>query len=180
MTRRWKVTSAVAALVLIQASAWLVYRWAEDRRAGAFQFERLEPTPAPALDLEQADGRRATLRTFAPRFRLVHFWATWCAPCRTELPEVLELAADPEFRDRLAVLAVSVDDGWDPVARDYAGLPKAIWRADRAAVREEWTTSSFPETWLVDPQGRLRARMTGPRAWGTSAARRGLAALLKE
>jgi thiol-disulfide isomerase/thioredoxin len=111
--RNGRIALVVLAVLAVQLSAWWVYRHVERTRAGhedvtELAYERIESDPQ-ALDapLQSSDGRTVTLRSLIGKPLLVHFWATWCGPCRTELPKLVQLGRELGVR----VLLVSVDKG---------------------------------------------------------------------
>jgi len=159
----------------------------------------LEPEPAegalPALRLARAGGGELALEELRGRWLLLNFWATWCEPCLQELPHLAVLAgalADLPVR----LVLVSVDERWEEVSGLAAELERAAGmdpqggRAMQVAAGllqgklpavlllhdpEERAshalgTFKYPETWLVDPQGRLRLRFVGAKAWGAQEA----------
>lgn len=152
-----------AVLLCVQLALVGVYLWVERSRApeGPFRWERLDEA-APALVVER-DGAEVG-RPAEPH--LVHFWATWCGPCRTELPLLLE-AAEAEGVPLLAV----TDEPWPVVARFFDGqVPAAIVRDPTGIAAGAWQVSGLPDTFVVR-DGRVVARMGGPRDWHTTEAR---------
>lgn len=151
---------AVLALVGLQAllvGAYLAVE-ASRRTEEPFRWERLDE---PAPPLAAVRGEAAVPVPTAPH--LVHFWATWCAPCVVELPALLEAAEE----EGVPLLAVT-DEPWPVVTRYFGGdVPQAIVRADAAAA---WSVTALPDT-VVVRDGRVVARMGGPRDWTTSEAR---------
>lgn len=160
--------------------------------------------PAPGFSLADRAGHRVALSDLEGRYVLVNFWATWCVPCREELPHLAVLARRLHGRP-LTLVLVSVDDGWpdiDRLAADLAGAHRAaagnrvltdtlaMLRGEldnvvvlldaKAEAAARYGTSKYPETYLVGPEGRLRAKFTGPRPWGLEGAVRRLAAMLEE
>lgn len=118
---------------------------------------------ATGFTLPAMEGGNATLADYAGRVLLLNFWATWCRPCRVEMPWFLEF--QDAFAERgLAVLGVSVDDDWD-VVRAFLEQSPVDYRvaladtADRLAPFGPITV--LPTTWLVDRQGRLAATHVG-------------------
>lgn len=97
---------------------------------------------------------------------LVHFWATWCAPCVKELPALLD-AAEAEGVPLLAV----TDEPWPVVERFFGGgVPGGIVRDPAADAAARWGVSGLPDTFVVQ-DGRIVARMGGPRDWTSARAR---------
>ena len=97
---------------------------------------------------------------------LVNFWATWCPPCREEMPSLWRLAQsfDPQSFE---VVTVSVDDGWEPVEK-FLAAPRTPYRValdEGAKVSRTYGTTKYPESYLVDRDGKLRLKFVGPRNW---------------
>lgn len=111
----------------------------------------------PALDQH---GEERAWKGGSGHYTLVDFAASWCAPCRTTLPRVEELAHRfPE----LEVLVVSVDDrveGRDSLVESLGLELPVLWDADYA-IAEHYQPSGMPATFLVDPEGHVVYRHTG-------------------
>ena len=118
---------------------------------------------ATGFTLSVMEGGSATRADYAGRVLLLNFWATWCGPCRIEMPWFVEF--QDAFAERgLAVLGVSVDDGWD-VVRAFLALSPVDYRIALADTAERLAPfgpiSVLPPTWLIDRQGRLAATHVG-------------------
>ena len=119
---------------------------------------------APDLTVEQIDGSKLQVSARSGRFRLVHFWATWCPPCRGELPALFEMAQ--QNRRRLSVLAISTDSDWRAVRRFLGGrVPALVVRDPGGAGAEAFKVTDLPDSYLVGPDGRIRARFFGAQDW---------------
>ena len=105
---------------------------------------------------------------------LVHFWATWCAPCVRELPELLAFAR----ANRLELLAVSLDRDFTKVAGFFDHeVPREVVLARADAARELLGVEVLPDTYLVDAAGRVTERLHGAQNWQSPEARAWLAGL---
>ncbi len=136
-----------------------------DRARTAVDADDLEPLPAPPLRLPARGGGQLDLTKLRGKLVLVNFWATWCPPCRDEMPSLERLAASLE-PGSFEVVAVSVDDGWAPVEKFLAPrTPLKVVLDEGARTSLVYGTSKFPESYLVDEQGRLRLKFVGPRRW---------------
>ncbi len=171
-------TAIIAAVVVaLQAAAVVAYLQVErGRRVSAgFAVTTLPGLPAPALMVERVDGVELDVARDRGRVRVVHFWATWCVPCRKELPELLARAAEV---DGLELLAVSVDDDW-AVVREFfpAGVPRQVVRARDREAHRRYGTQALPDSYVVTPDGRLVERILGARDWSRPEARRYLRTL---
>jgi thiol-disulfide isomerase/thioredoxin len=130
--------------------------------------------PAPPLVLKDRDGREVSLAGLRGKVVFVNFWATWCGPCREEMPSLEALAREFDPGDT-AFLAVSVDDGWTPVDAFFEGRAKppfTLLLDPGQAVSAAWGTEKFPESWVVGRDGLLRYRIVGARDWDGAASRR--------
>lgn len=165
----------VVALAAAQVTALLTYRWVErERRASVgkqFRLEQLRATPAPDITLVRPDGSRQQLATLRGKTVLVHFWATWCPPCREELPRLLALGRDLARGGQFEVIAVSLDRNWETVAEFCGGrIPSEVFRDDGESTKA-YGVSELPDTYLIDPYGSLRVRFAGARDWSHESAR---------
>ena len=137
--------------------------------------------PAPALSLADARGRHHTLAEGRGRVTLVNFWATWCPPCVHEIPSMNRLAAayDPK---EFAIVSVNFKE--DPVhvrafmARVAVDFPVLLDVDGRVSAR--WSVFSFPSSFLLDRQGRIRYSVNTAIEWDTDEVRRVIDRLRRE
>ncbi|HUJ28341.1 MAG TPA: TlpA disulfide reductase family protein [Myxococcales bacterium] len=137
-----------------------------ERARGAVEADELSGDPAVLFKLPARGGGDLDLSSMKGKLVLVNFWATWCPPCRDEMPSLTRLAQqfDPQTFE---VLAVSVDDGWAPVDK-FLAQPQTPFRVvldEGAKVSRTYGTTKFPESYLVDRDGKLRLKFIGPRNW---------------
>lgn len=143
------------------------------------EIQRLALAELPRLALretvfEYGDGRRVSLADFAGNYVLVNFWATWCAPCREEMPSLDRLAAAFDG-ERFEVVAIA--SGHNPledIARfyDQAQLNMLdIYRSPDSALAQDYAVLGLPTTVLLDPQGYEIARLIGGTDWFTYSVR---------
>lgn len=119
---------------------------------------------APNFSLPNMEGEKISLDSFRGKAVLVNFWATWCGPCRQEVPSLEALYQ--KFKDRgLVVLGVSVDDeGWDTI-RTFLKTVRVTFPIvldEDQKVSENYETFRIPETYLVNPQGEIAGKIVGP------------------
>jgi thiol-disulfide isomerase/thioredoxin len=161
-----KLVSLVLAIVAIQVAAVFIYRGMERNRAGrdagSVSHERIPARPAPDIAITALDGRTVRLSEMRGRPVLLHFWATWCPPCRKELPRLLAFGREQSVH----VVAVSLDDNWDVVSTYFDGkIPGDIYLdASRKSIGS-FEVSVLPDTYLIDADGRIQLRFGGARAW---------------
>ncbi len=131
------------------------------------------------LVLTDLDGRTVDLKGLKGRVVVVNFWATWCEPCREEMPSLERL------RERLKgrpVEVLTVNYGENPVRiRDFLQrqkitLPVLLDPGKEAAAK--WRAGGLPITYLVDPRGRVRHYVFGERDWSSDESIRLVEALL--
>jgi|JI10StandDraft_1071094.scaffolds.fasta_scaffold72605_2 thiol-disulfide isomerase/thioredoxin len=126
----------------------------------------------PVLALDGLDGQAWTAARLKGKVVVLNFWATWCEPCRAEMPSLNALAQ--RHPHSLAVLAVNYQEG-EPRIRRYLQtvdirLPILLDRD--GAVAKAWTRRIFPTTVIVDATGKPRFVVTGEYDWaGPDAAR---------
>ena len=138
---------------------------AADLPALSHRFTTLpEPVTAPPLRLEDLDGRRHDLTELRGRPVIVNFWATWCPPCRREMPSLERLYQ--QWRERgLAVLAVDVGEDLETVFAFTGQLdppPSFPLLLDpEGATLEAWGVKGLPTSFLIDAQSRVVGRAIG-------------------
>lgn len=159
-----RTVRALLALGILQALLVGGYLLVERGRVtdAPFAIEPLDE-PAPALSVQRA-GEPHPIPA-GPH--LVHFWATWCAPCVEELPGLIA-AAEAEGVPLLAV----TDEPWPKVEAWFVGsVPAGVVMDPTGGAASGWRVSGLPDTFVVT-EGRLVGRMGGPRDWSTPGARR--------
>jgi len=122
-----------------------------------------ERQSAPTFELKDATGAKATLADYKDKVVLLNFWATWCVPCRAEIPWFQEF--DKKFKDQgFAVLGVSMDeDGWG-IVKPYVEERKITYRiviGDEHVSTMYGGIDALPTTFLIDREGKIAAIHTG-------------------
>ena len=121
--------------------------------------------PAPAYVSQTLSGDSVSLASLKDKVVLLNVWATWCHPCRTEIPELRDIHA--RYKDRgLELIGVSVDaEGNDEGIRAFMKefeMNYPVWRDPSERVSTQFLVIGVPATFLIDRQGILRWRKTGP------------------
>ncbi len=125
---------------------------------------------APPLRLVDMDGEVTDLRDLGGEWVMVHFWASWCGPCRKELPSIQRMA-EQLVPDTLRLVMVNTAETEDEVFAFLSIVaPDLTSLMDRdGQVTETWQPRGLPSSFLVDPQGRLRYIALGGRPWDSDA-----------
>ena len=137
------------------------------------------PRPLPEAHFVDAGGDAVSLSRFRGKVVLLNFWATWCGPCKREMPDLDRLQAELGGSD-FQVVALSSDRGGPAVVQpfyDDVGVQHlAVYNDRRAKVQRDFGVRGLPTTVLIDRQGRELGRLVGPAHWGSPEA----LALLRE
>ena len=152
---------------------------------GSAAADGLDPAGKPqAPDFTLADlrGEPVRLSDLRGRVVLLNFWATWCMPCRDEMPSMQRLWQT--YRDRgLTVLAVSTDTGGKKRVANFARrleLSFPILLDSDGQVSDRYQVSGVPASFLIDRQGRIVAHVLGSEDWASEAAFQQVERLLAE
>ena len=135
----------------------------------------------PPLALADLEGKPHRLEAYRGKVVLVNFWATWCEPCRDEMPSIGKL------RDSLAgrpfvVLAVNLAESEARIRGFIERVPMNFpVLLDRdSAVAKAWQARILPASYLIGPDGRIRYSVLGEINWADERARRAVAGLLPQ
>ncbi|MCC7009234.1 MAG: TlpA family protein disulfide reductase [Acidobacteria bacterium] len=157
MTRWWQSRWIRAAAVAAVLGAW---------PACAAKEQRAPSAGSPRLDfvLKDMNGQDVKLADLKGRPILINFWATWCPPCKAEIPWFVEFAE--KYKDkRLAVLGVSVDDPPEEIrkfAAEYEiNYPMLVGDGQDEFKAAYDAEAVIPVSWLIKPDGTLLAKAQG-------------------
>jgi thiol-disulfide isomerase/thioredoxin len=146
---------------------------------------------APDFTLPDLEGKPVSLSDFRGKTVILNFWASWCEPCREEMPSLARLALMLEDRKDMVLLTVTTDEDLDAAKDTLATLfaadeelkqklPKGtvpfivLLDPELTVVTDKYGTTKYPETWIIDEDGFIRSRFDGARDWGGA---RGLSVL---
>ncbi len=176
----------VALVVFVLLAAVGVYRFVSVAKEGE-QRRRCSPTcllhpayagyerKAPSFTLKDTRGHNVSLESFRGKVVVLNFWTKTCGPCMEEMPEIADLTRILKPMPDVAVLTVSADE----TAQEAIDTLKTVLREDPPfpvlmdpnldVIREKYGTSLYPETWIIDKNGVIRARFDGAREWSSPA-----------
>ena len=161
MSRAKRATLIAAILVAAASAAGFFVLHRESRLSGIEVGQA-----APDFSVPSFPGGQATLHDRRGRVLLVNFWATWCPPCVEESPS-LQKFAELTRNQGVEVLGISVDQ--DPVTLqkfiDRFHLTFTIGRDPNQDLAHRYGTYKYPETYIVDRDGRVAEKIIGPIDW---------------
>jgi thiol-disulfide isomerase/thioredoxin/glutaredoxin len=168
-----KPIAAMLVMITVGLFAWFLTTGFINAQHGrgklAGELLRVEPRNAQPIQftLESLSGKKISLDEFRGKVVFLNFWATWCPPCIEEMPSMARLYERMKNDPRFVMLAVSTDDGWDPVRTFFAdkGVPGYTVLLDKSgAIAKQYGTTMFPETYIV-VDGKITGFIEGPRNW---------------
>jgi peroxiredoxin len=118
--------------------------------------------PAEDFSLRDTAGQEVRLSSLRGRPVLLTFWATWCEPCKVEMPEI-QKAYDQHKTDGFVVLAVNFGEKAEKAKAyaDKSGMSFPVLVDRRANVASQYTVVSLPVSFFIDPDGVIRERVFG-------------------
>ena len=172
--QQWTIVAGIVALLAVLLAAATHY-------LGDELFPVSVGSTAPPLEATTLVGakRTKTLADYKGKVVLLNVWATWCEPCKVEMPSIEKL--HKEFGSRgLAVVAVSVDDaGTEDHVREFArelGITFEILHDPANVTSRNWQITGYPETFVIARDGTIRKKIIGAADWSSEANR----ALIRE
>jgi len=166
MQIRLKLSTSQAFLFLALAAASVAY----PANIGGLT-ELPERPPAPNFELPDIGGKLHTLSDLKGKVVLVNFWATWCPPCRAEMPSLERLWNQLKDED-FEILAVNIGESNEQIAHFYFSMRTPLTftiLADRNnQASQYWPIRGLPGTYVIDRKGRVTHVAHGARRWDTS------------
>ena len=122
------------------------------------------PDPAPAFKVGTLDGKPLSLTDYKSKVILLNFWATWCGPCRSEIPDLVEL--QNKYKDQLQVIGLVVDDDDEDAVKKFAekyGINYPIAMVTDELRAEYGGIPALPTSFVLDGEGRVVQKHEGLR-----------------
>jgi len=122
------------------------------------------PDPAPAFDLPGLDGKAVKLADYRGKVMVLNFWATWCGPCRAEVPDLVEL--QKRYPEQLQVIGLVVDDDDQDAIKKFAakyGVNYPLAIADDDVRLQYGGIPALPTSFILDAEGRVVQKHEGLR-----------------
>ncbi len=128
---------------------------------------KLAQTPqAPDFVLNDLDGNQHRLSDYRGQVVIINFWATWCPPCREEMPS-MQRAWEQLEKEGVLMLGIDVGEDEDTIFQFTANYPVEfpLLMDSDSSVINQWLVRGLPTTFVVDPKGRIVYRAIGGREW---------------
>ncbi len=122
---------------------------------------------APDFTFPDMDGKPVSLSQFRGKVVFLNIWATWCGPCRIEMPDMEKLYRKFKKED-LVILAVSIDRLGEPVVKPFVKeleLTFPILLSPDGRVQRIYMVNALPSSFIIDKSGRVVTRVVGARNW---------------
>ena len=164
------IALAMVGVVLVLTGPWSFFDDADLFDAVVDLYGQWVDRQAPGFELSDREGNIHQLSQYRGQVVFLNFWASFCAPCREEMPSMESLVRQYESQG-LTMVAVSIDAGWEDVDR----FMNSFLPGQRSAMtvlldEDERTAHAFgtellPETYIIDREGRIVARFVGDYDW---------------
>ena len=138
--------------------------------------------PTPALVTRNLDGAKVDLKDLQGRVVVLNFWATWCGPCKAELPSLVRLK-DKLAGKPFALVALNDGDSPDKIARYLrsAKLDLPVWLDTEDTISTgAWRVHGLPMTFVIDARGHVRYSVIGERDWSDGESLKVIESLMAE
>lgn len=131
-------------------------------------FEPVKPgTESIDFTLPDLKGNPVSLKDYRGKVVFLNFWATWCQPCKDEMPSMQALYTTLKGQP-FEILAVSVDKDGPEVVEEFVkkyNITFPVLHDRKGSVKEAYKTTGVPETFIIDQNGVIAEKVWGPREW---------------
>lgn len=155
-------------ILLIAIMATLLTAKTSLARTSPWDIEALPNNQAPTFSLPDTNGKTISTSAFQGKVMLINFWATWCAPCREEMPALDAL--QQEFKENgLAIIGINIDNELGPVKQFIKDTKTKflILHDPEMKIHDNYKVTSYPCTFLVDKKGVIQKYWIGPQEWNS-------------
>jgi len=130
----------------------------------------------PSFTLPDMNGQDVSINSYRGKVVVLNFWTKTCGPCMQEMPEIAELTHVLSDRKDVAVVTISADEGPSDVKDTLGAVLRnekppfpVLFDPEMKVIGDKFGTHLFPETWIIDQRGVIRARIDGARPWSNAA-----------
>lgn len=163
-----RVKLLIIAALIAAGFAWSA--WDMTRPPPSAPAHDKENKPAPNARFKTLDGKSHALSDFKGEIILLNFWASWCAPCKAEFPDLYALA--DRYKGDLVLIALSVDENPADIKPFLAALPAKAGSnvmigldTDKSVSQRIYKTFQYPETYIMGPDFALEKKIEGVTDW---------------
>ena len=166
MSDRFKLIILVCVIAALSA----IYILIQAQRVSDSPYNKplvVEGSPAPDFTLRRLDGKMVSLSDYKGKVVFVNIWATWCGPCREEMPSMEKLYQELKG-EAFEILAVSIDVSGAKAVAPFMEEYKLSFPAlldPGGTIKRLYSITGVPETFIVDKQGIIASKIIGPRDW---------------
>ena len=165
ISRKWKTPLAAGISIIILIACAYFYGLGDGAKS-----EQSGRRQAPDFSLKDRLSHDHTLQEMRGKLVIVHFWASWCPPCLKEIPDLIEFAE--AWQDKpIEVIGVSLDENWENAEKVVISskLPKNFESLIDLTGKtpEAYGTYQYPETYLLDGDGKIIVKWIGAQPWSS-------------
>jgi len=120
------------------------------------------PDPAPSFEMKDLEGKPISLEAAKGKIVVLNFWATWCGPCRAEVPDLIEL--QEKYKDNLEIIALATEEDDASEVQQFvkqSGINYRVGMATDAIAAKFGGIPALPTSFVIDPQGRVVQKHVG-------------------
>lgn len=134
--------------------------------AGCSAAQEPASKKAPDFSLQDINGKTVRLSDYSGKVIILNFFATWCPPCREEIPDFMEMVNTTD-KERFAIIGISVEKGDEGAVRKFAAVKKINYTVlvdDGFVSKTYGPIGSIPTTFIIDRNGNITEKIIGSRS----------------